>query len=143
MSPKQARGTARASSRMAPIVTTAATTEQVSPSITAPQRHHPNTHTCHEHDGCLPDAGVDFLPVHHVRVQPANPEAVDGAERPLVPDVEAVVQRACETNTRQKPRGRSGRCERCHSGRGWRLILQKSKNSRDNLTFYPVQLIEP
>lgn len=51
--------------------------------------------TCDEHDGRLPHAGIYFLPVNHVRVEPANPEPVDGRERPLMPDVETVVQGTC------------------------------------------------
>lgn len=69
------------------------------PSITSRKRKH----TGDKDDGRLPHASVDFLPVHHVGVEPANPEAVDSAERPLVPDVEAVVQGTCsENNTRER-----------------------------------------
>lgn len=59
-----------------------------------PQGSKAYVHTCDEHDGRLPHTGVNFLPVHHVRVEPANPEAVDSRERALVPDVEAVIQGA-------------------------------------------------
>lgn len=65
-------------------------------------------YTCDEHDGRLPHAGIYFLPVHHVRVKPANPESVDRRERPLVPDVETVVQGTCfvaETTEGDETRG--------------------------------------
>lgn len=51
--------------------------------------------TCDEHNGRLAHAGVHLLPVHHVRVESADSEPVDRGERPLVPDVEAVVQGTC------------------------------------------------
>lgn len=55
-----------------------------------------------EHDGRLPDTGVYFLPVHHVCVEPANPEAVDCRKRALMPDVETVVQGTCRRRKSRK-----------------------------------------